>query len=55
MVKPLPAVDDPKHNPIAGLLMENYHERKQRDADATEVERQTSTTSSIIPFTHMKV
>ena len=54
-VKPLAAVDDPKHNPIAGLLRDNYHEQKLRDADAREVERQKSTTSSIIPFTHMKV
>jgi len=55
-VRPLAAADDPKHKPIAGLLVENYNEQKRRAADAREVERQTSAPSSVIPsFTHMKV
>eukprot|EP00227_Mantoniella_beaufortii_P007460 CAMPEP_0197591762 /NCGR_PEP_ID=MMETSP1326-20131121/13901_1 /TAXON_ID=1155430 /ORGANISM="Genus nov. species nov., Strain RCC2288" /LENGTH=260 /DNA_ID=CAMNT_0043157317 /DNA_START=19 /DNA_END=801 /DNA_ORIENTATION=- len=54
-VKPLAPTDDPKHKPIAGLLLENYQEQQRRDADAREVERKQSTTSSVVPFTHMKV
>lgn len=55
-LKTPPAADDPKHNPIAGLLIENYNEQKRRDTEAREMERQKSTASaSVPPFTHMKV
>lgn len=60
-VKPLPAVDEAKHNPIAGLLLDNYNEQKRRDADVREVERQNSTAGKSTSasgggnFTHVKV
>lgn len=60
-VKPLPAEDEAKHKPIAGLLLDNYNEQRRRDADAREVERQNSTagktTSASVGgnFTHVKV
>jgi hypothetical protein len=61
-VKPLPAEQDAKHNPIAELLAENYNEQRRRDADAREAEHAAFGSNGIAAsgvagnfFTHMKV
>jgi len=45
----------PKHNPIADLLKENYFERARKDSEQKELERDQSSMSSAVPFTHCKV
>lgn len=61
-VKPLPTVQDAKHNPIADLLAENYNEQRRREADTREAENAAAGSNGVAAsgvagnfFTHMKV